>query len=47
MDKGVQCIMSISPLLIPSVDQSAVSEMEGEFSLLLGCIPLLVSHLDI
>lgn len=31
MHKGVQCIMSISPLLIPSVGHSEVFEMEGEF----------------
>lgn len=31
MYKGVQCIMSISPLLIPSLDHSEVFEMEGEF----------------
>lgn len=31
MYKGVQCIMNISPLLIPSADHSEVFEMEGEF----------------
>lgn len=30
MYKGVQCIMNISPLLIPSGDHSEVFEMEGE-----------------
>lgn len=31
MYKGVECIMNISPLLIPSLDHSEVFEMEGEF----------------
>lgn len=31
MYKGVQCIMKISPLLIPSACQSEVFEMKGEF----------------
>lgn len=31
MYKEVQCIMKISPLLIPSVDHSEVFEMKGEF----------------
>lgn len=31
MYKGVQCIMKISPLLIPSAEHSEVFEMEGEF----------------
>lgn len=31
MYKGVQCIMKISPLLIPSVGHSEVFEMKGEF----------------
>lgn len=31
MYKGVQCIMKISPLVIPSADHSEVFEMRGEF----------------
>lgn len=51
MYKEVQCIMKISPLLIPSVDHSEVFEMKGEFQVKGRkrdiLFPLLFSQFDI